>query len=70
MIVKYAFQALDVLGNTKWRINKKVFSVVDRIWAGGGCLADLVDRNDVSYYISLFLFSFQNSALIYEINIS
>ncbi|KAJ9683025.1 hypothetical protein PVL29_018850 [Vitis rotundifolia] len=41
------FEALNTLGNTKWRINKRVFDVVDRIWAGGGCLADLVDRNDV-----------------------
>ncbi|RVX06547.1 DNA-directed RNA polymerase 2, chloroplastic/mitochondrial [Vitis vinifera] len=39
--------ALNTLGNTKWRINKRLFDVVDRIWAGGGCLADLVDRNDV-----------------------
>ncbi|KAI4346747.1 hypothetical protein L6164_007617 [Bauhinia variegata] len=41
------FQALDTLGNTKWRINKRVLSVIDRIWASGGRLADLVDRDDV-----------------------
>ncbi|XP_065879768.1 DNA-directed RNA polymerase 1B, mitochondrial [Euphorbia lathyris] len=41
------FEALDTLGNTKWRINKKVLAVVDRIWANGGCLAGLVDREDV-----------------------
>nr|KYP76469.1 hypothetical protein KK1_020713 [Cajanus cajan] len=41
------FEALDTLGHTKWRINKKVLSVVDRIWASGGRLADLVDRDDV-----------------------
>ncbi|XP_052729325.1 DNA-directed RNA polymerase 2B, chloroplastic/mitochondrial-like isoform X1 [Vigna angularis] len=41
------FEALDTLGHTKWRINKKVQSVVDRIWASGGRLADLVDRYDV-----------------------
>ncbi|XP_061344218.1 DNA-directed RNA polymerase 2, chloroplastic/mitochondrial-like isoform X2 [Gastrolobium bilobum] len=41
------FEALDTLGNTKWRVNKKVLSVVDRIWASGGRLADLVDRDDV-----------------------
>ncbi|XP_049383548.1 DNA-directed RNA polymerase 2, chloroplastic/mitochondrial isoform X2 [Solanum stenotomum] len=40
------FEALDTLGSTKWRINKRVLSVVDRIWAGGGRLADLVDRDD------------------------
>ncbi|CAF2062046.1 unnamed protein product [Brassica napus] len=39
--------ALDTLGNTKWRINKKVLSLVDRIWANGGRLGGLVDRDDV-----------------------
>ncbi|XP_043721736.1 DNA-directed RNA polymerase 2, chloroplastic/mitochondrial-like [Telopea speciosissima] len=42
------YEALDTLGNTKWRVNKRVLSVVDRIWASGGRLADLVDREDVS----------------------
>ncbi|PQM39425.1 DNA-directed RNA polymerase 2 chloroplastic/mitochondrial [Prunus yedoensis var. nudiflora] len=41
------FKALDTLGNTRWRVNKRVLNVVDRIWATGGRLADLVDRNDV-----------------------
>ncbi|KAF7838116.1 DNA-directed RNA polymerase 3, chloroplastic [Senna tora] len=41
------FEALDMLGNTKWRINRKVLSVVESIWAGGGNIAGLVDRNDV-----------------------
>ncbi|MED6185301.1 DNA-directed RNA polymerase 2B, chloroplastic/mitochondrial [Stylosanthes scabra] len=41
------FEALDTLGNTKWRVNKRVLSVIDRIWASGGRLADLVDRDDV-----------------------
>ncbi|XVF43309.1 hypothetical protein PTKIN_Ptkin02bG0030000 [Pterospermum kingtungense] len=41
------FEALDTLGNTKWRINKRVLGVVDRIWANGGRIADLVDREDV-----------------------
>ncbi|CAH8348222.1 unnamed protein product [Eruca vesicaria subsp. sativa] len=41
------FKALDTLGNTKWRINKKVLSLVDRIWANGGRLGGLVDRDDV-----------------------
>ncbi|XP_059670497.1 DNA-directed RNA polymerase 2, chloroplastic/mitochondrial-like [Cornus florida] len=41
------FEALDTLGNTKWRVNKRVLGVVDRIWASGGGLADLVDRNDI-----------------------
>lgn len=42
-----AFQALDTLGNTKWRVNKRVLGILDRIWASGGRLADLVDREDV-----------------------
>ncbi|KAK9271476.1 hypothetical protein L1049_001835 [Liquidambar formosana] len=41
------FEALDTLGNTRWRVNNRVLSVVDRIWASGGRLADLVDRNDI-----------------------
>ncbi|XP_022728128.1 DNA-directed RNA polymerase 2B, chloroplastic/mitochondrial-like isoform X4 [Durio zibethinus] len=41
------FEALDTLGYTKWRVNKRILSVVDRIWTSGGRLADLVDRNDV-----------------------
>lgn len=41
-------QALNTLGNTKWRVNKRILSVIDRIWANGGQLADLVDRDDVS----------------------
>lgn len=45
----YDIQALDTLGNTKWRINKRVLSIVDRIWSSGGRLADLVDRDDVSF---------------------
>lgn len=41
------YQALDTLGNTKWRINKRVLGVVDRLWANGGRVASLVDREDV-----------------------
>ncbi|GMH01822.1 hypothetical protein Nepgr_003661 [Nepenthes gracilis] len=41
------FEALNTLGNTKWRVNKKVLSIVDRIWASGGCLAYLIDRDDI-----------------------
>ncbi|KAK9750321.1 hypothetical protein RND81_02G187500 [Saponaria officinalis] len=45
--LEIVFEALNTLGNTKWRINKKVLNIIDRIWASGGCLADLVDREDV-----------------------
>ncbi|KAL6983284.1 DNA-directed RNA polymerase 1B, mitochondrial [Sarracenia purpurea var. burkii] len=41
------FEALNTLGYTKWRVNKRVLSVIDRIWASGGGLADLIDREDV-----------------------
>lgn len=41
-------QALDTLGNTKWRVNKRILSVVESIWASGGNIAGLVDREDVS----------------------
>uniref|UniRef100_A0A7N0UT29 DNA-directed RNA polymerase n=1 Tax=Kalanchoe fedtschenkoi TaxID=63787 RepID=A0A7N0UT29_KALFE len=41
------FEALDTLGNTKWRVNKKILGVVDRIWASGGRVADLVDCEDI-----------------------
>ncbi|KAG6420986.1 hypothetical protein SASPL_117532 [Salvia splendens] len=44
--LKPIFEALDTLGNTKWRVNKRILNVIDRIWASGGRLADLVDRND------------------------
>lgn len=37
-----------MLGNTKWRVNRRVFSVVESIWARGGNIAGLVDCEDVS----------------------
>ncbi|KAJ6382197.1 hypothetical protein OIU77_030783 [Salix suchowensis] len=42
------FEALDTLGNTKWRVNGKVLDVVERIWASGGNNAGLVNRGDVA----------------------
>ncbi|XVF81816.1 hypothetical protein PTKIN_Ptkin15bG0186400 [Pterospermum kingtungense] len=45
--LEQVFEALNTLGYTKWRVNKRVLSVVDRIWSSGGRLADMVDRNDV-----------------------
>ncbi|XAR51607.1 DNA-directed RNA polymerase [Bertholletia excelsa] len=41
------FEALDTLGNTKWRVNKRILEVIDRIWATGGRLANLVDHDDI-----------------------
>ncbi|KAM2755021.1 hypothetical protein PS2_017087 [Malus domestica] len=42
------FEALDMPGSTKWRVNKKVLSMAESIWAKGGNIAGLVDREDVS----------------------
>ncbi|ERN18503.1 DNA-directed RNA polymerase 1B, mitochondrial isoform X1 [Amborella trichopoda] len=41
------FEALDTLGSTKWRVNKRILDVVNRVWARGGGIAGLVDREDV-----------------------
>ena len=38
----------SILGNTKWRVNRRVLGVVESIWAGGGNIAGLVDCKDVS----------------------
>ncbi|KAG0464516.1 hypothetical protein HPP92_020585 [Vanilla planifolia] len=45
--LKPVFEALDTLGATKWRINKRVLGIVDRLWSSGGRLAGLVDREDL-----------------------
>lgn len=52
----FPFQALDTLGSTRWRVNKRVLNIIDRIWASGGCLADLVDRSDVCLFRSCLFF--------------
>ncbi|KAI3930292.1 hypothetical protein MKW92_051991 [Papaver armeniacum] len=41
------FEALDTLGDIKWRVNKRLLGVVDRVWASGGKDAGLVERDDV-----------------------
>ncbi|KAK7265191.1 hypothetical protein RJT34_32807 [Clitoria ternatea] len=45
--VQKVFEALDILGNTKWRVNRKLLGVVESLWAGGGNIAGLIDRRDV-----------------------
>ncbi|CAN0876157.1 DNA-directed RNA polymerase 2B, chloroplastic/mitochondrial [Linum grandiflorum] len=45
--LEQVFEALDTLGSTKWRVDKRVLNVVDRLWNSGGRLGHLVDRNDV-----------------------
>ncbi|KAG9143327.1 hypothetical protein Leryth_018597 [Lithospermum erythrorhizon] len=42
------YEALDTLGNTKWRVNRRILSIVEDLWAGGGNIGGLVNRNDVS----------------------
>ncbi|CAJ1944872.1 unnamed protein product [Sphenostylis stenocarpa] len=41
------FEALDILGDTKWRVNGRLLGVVESLWAGGGNIAGLIDRKDV-----------------------
>ncbi|KAF5725888.1 DNA/RNA polymerases superfamily protein isoform 1 [Tripterygium wilfordii] len=41
------FEALDTLGSTKWRVNRRVLAVVESIWTSGGKIAGLVDREDI-----------------------
>ncbi|KAK4409797.1 DNA-directed RNA polymerase 2, chloroplastic/mitochondrial [Sesamum angolense] len=45
--LKPVFEALDTLGSTRWRVNKRVLSIIDRMWASGGRLGGLVDRSDI-----------------------
>lgn len=47
-------QALDTLGNTKWRVNRRILSVVENLWDGGGDVAGLVNRENVSAPTSIF----------------
>ncbi|PKA50864.1 DNA-directed RNA polymerase 3, chloroplastic [Apostasia shenzhenica] len=41
------FEALDSLGNTKWRVNRRILDIVDTVWHQGGGVAGLVDCNDI-----------------------
>ncbi|XP_038987042.1 DNA-directed RNA polymerase 3, chloroplastic isoform X3 [Phoenix dactylifera] len=41
------FKALDILGSTKWRVNRPVLDVIESIWSRGGGIAGLVDREDI-----------------------
>lgn len=49
-------QALDTLGSTKWRVNGRILSVVESLWAAGGDIAGLVNRENVSLPIIFFYF--------------
>ncbi|KAL2936435.1 DNA-directed RNA polymerase 3 chloroplastic [Bienertia sinuspersici] len=41
------FEALNTLGHTKWRINRKVLGVAESLWASGGNIGGLVNCEDV-----------------------
>ncbi|XP_064948513.1 DNA-directed RNA polymerase 3B, chloroplastic-like isoform X2 [Musa acuminata AAA Group] len=41
------FEALDTLGRTKWRINRRILDVIEIVWSRGGGIAGLVDRKDI-----------------------
>ncbi|TKW22107.2 hypothetical protein SEVIR_4G204400v4 [Setaria viridis] len=41
------FEALDILGSTKWRVNRRVHDVVETIWSRGGGIAGLVDKANI-----------------------
>ncbi|KAH6817431.1 DNA/RNA polymerases superfamily protein [Perilla frutescens var. frutescens] len=41
------YEALDTLGSTKWRVNRRILSVVEGLWTAGGDVAGLVNREDV-----------------------
>lgn len=67
-------QALDTLGNTRWRVNSRILSVVESLWASGGDIAGLVNRKDVSAplvsVISNFLFHamYFSSYMLFAVN--
>uniref|UniRef100_A0A0D9WSQ2 DNA-directed RNA polymerase n=1 Tax=Leersia perrieri TaxID=77586 RepID=A0A0D9WSQ2_9ORYZ len=40
-------KALDTLGSTKWRVNRRVHDAVETIWSRGGGIAGLVDKGNI-----------------------
>uniref|UniRef100_A0A0E0LE47 DNA-directed RNA polymerase n=1 Tax=Oryza punctata TaxID=4537 RepID=A0A0E0LE47_ORYPU len=45
--LRTVFEALDTLGSTKWRVNRRVHDTVETIWSRGGGIAGLVDKGDI-----------------------
>ncbi|XP_078162542.1 DNA-directed RNA polymerase 3B, chloroplastic-like isoform X2 [Carex rostrata] len=41
------FKALDVLGSTKWRVNRRILDIVESLWSSGGNIAGLVNKQDI-----------------------
>lgn len=60
-------QALDTLGDIKWRVNKRLLGVVDRVWASGGKDAGLVERDDVSISLASINSSHRVSSSFYDV---
>jgi len=50
----WILQALNTLGNTKWRINKKVLGVAESLWASGVNIAGLFNCEDVRTGLYLY----------------
>ncbi|XP_062229432.1 DNA-directed RNA polymerase 3, chloroplastic-like [Phragmites australis] len=46
--LRRVFEALDILGSTKWRVNRRVHDVVETIWSRGGGIAGLVDKGNIT----------------------
>uniref|UniRef100_A0A0D3GJD3 DNA-directed RNA polymerase n=1 Tax=Oryza barthii TaxID=65489 RepID=A0A0D3GJD3_9ORYZ len=45
--LRKVFEALDTLGSTKWRVNRRVHNAVETIWSRGGGIAGLVDKENI-----------------------
>uniref|UniRef100_A0A0E0E4I9 DNA-directed RNA polymerase n=1 Tax=Oryza meridionalis TaxID=40149 RepID=A0A0E0E4I9_9ORYZ len=45
--LRKVFEALDTLGSTKWRVNRRVHNAVETIWSRGGGIAGLVDKGNI-----------------------
>lgn len=48
-------QALNVLGETSWKINTRVLDVIESLWKDGGDVAGLIKAGDVSTYYCCLL---------------
>lgn len=67
-------QALDTLGNTKWRVNRRILNVVENLWAAGGDVAGLVNRKNVSAPTVIFFYfpqhpMFPSSYMLFAVKI-
>ncbi|CAD7701230.1 unnamed protein product [Ostreobium quekettii] len=41
------YEALNVLGNTPWQINKEMLKIVETVWANGGGMLDLPSKENL-----------------------